>query len=159
MRRKTTFISVYILITALLLSILAITNSNKTSINLFRWNTKDIRVGNLITISFLSGLAFSTLFTLNNIEINQKNKFKEYINKDQYRDDDDDDDDDDSEILNEPIDIERPPERDISESQPTISVNYRVINQNSRQVSSTESENNETDLRYIDDWHNEKREW
>ena len=76
MIRKKTFISIYILISVSLISILALTNSNKTSINLFRWNTKEIRVGNLITISFLSGFVFSTLFTLNNLQTNHKNKFE-----------------------------------------------------------------------------------
>ena len=154
MIRKKTFISIYILISVSLISILALTNSNKTSINLFRWNTKEIRVGNLITISFLSGFVFSSLFTLNNIQINNKNKFQEYSNKDEYRDDEDD-----TEIFNENIDVDRPPERDINESQPTITVNYRVINKNSRKVSTTQSENNESDLRYIDDWQNENSEW
>ena len=154
MRRKKTFISIYILISVLLLSILALTNSNKTSINLFRWNTKEIRVGNLITISFLSGFVFSTLFTLNNIHINSKNKFQENINKNEYRDDEDE-----TVIFNENIDVDRPPERDINESQPTISVNYRVINKNSTNVSTAQSENNAFDLRYIDDWENENGEW
>ena len=154
MRRKKTFISFYILIAALLLSILSLTNSNKTSINLFRWNTKEIRVGNLITISFLSGFVFSTLFTLNNIQMNDKNEFQEHSNKDEYGDYEDE-----SAIFNEQIDLERPPERDINESQPTISVNYRVINQNSRNVSKTQSDKNESDLRYIDDWQNENSEW
>ena len=154
MIRKKTFISIYILISVSLISILALTNSNKTSINLFRWNTKEIRVGNLITISFLSGFVFSSLFTLNNIQINNKNKFQEYSNKDEYRDDEDE-----TENFNENIDVDRPPERDINESQPTITVNYRVINKNSRKVSTTQSENNESDLRYIDDWQNENSEW
>ena len=54
--------------------------------------------------------------------------------------------------------IEMPPERDIRDSQPTISVNYRVIK-------NTEENNYERDKNYSsysdssDDWDNNESDW
>ena len=54
--------------------------------------------------------------------------------------------------------VEMPPQRDIRDAQPTISVNYRV-------VKNTEENNSKSDQNYSnnpdsnDDWDNDKNEW
>ena len=52
--------------------------------------------------------------------------------------------------------IDRPPERDIRESQPTISVNYRVIKQNNLEVNDIDE--GYTNNKY-DDWEEIESNW
>ena len=141
----------YLLLTLFLIIILQIllyTNNNqKTSFRYFKWNVPEVSIGKLISISFFSGLFISTLLntsftrikkdTIENIEENY-------------------------ETLNSNEDmksnIEMPPQRDIRDAQPTISVNYRVIK-------NTEKNNFKSDQNYSnsfddkDDWNSNDNDW
>ena len=105
-------------------------------------------MGKLISISFFSGLFMSALLNSTNIS-NEQNNFEnieenyEHQNNETY--------------IKSNVDI--PPQRDVREAQPTISVNYRV-------VKSTEENNLRSDENYSnktenkDDWnYNEEDYW
>ena len=56
--------------------------------------------------------------------------------------------------------VERPPQRDIRETQPTISVNYRVV----KNMKDNNDNNSKKDLNYSnpdnkDDWDNDDNDW
>jgi len=110
----------YLLFTLFLIiifQILLYTNNNqKTSFRYFKWTLQEVSIGKLISISFFSGLFISTL--LNTTNTNYKKNTVKNI-EENY------------EPLNNEEDmksnIEMPPQRDIRDSQPTISVNYRVV--------------------------------
>ena len=123
-------------------------NNQKTSFRYFKWTLQEVSIGKLISISFFSGLFISTLlnttitsnsFRKNNFE-NVKDKFVSQNNE-------------------EDLDpnVEMPPQRDIRETQPTISVNYRV-------VKNLNDNNLKKDLNYSnpenkDDWDNDNSDW
>ena len=125
-------------------------NNQKTSFRYFKWTVEEVSIGKLISISFFSGLFISTLLNTTNISfsIYKKNTFENI--EENY------------EPLNNQEDIqsniEMPPQRDIRESQPTISVNYRV-------VQSTDENNLKRDQNYSnipdnkDDWDNDDNDW
>ena len=54
--------------------------------------------------------------------------------------------------------IKIPPQRDLRDAQPTISVNYRVI-KNMGENYSDENEVNPNDENYKDDWNKYEKEW
>ena len=126
---------------------LYLNNNQKTSFRYFKWTVQEVSIGKLISISFFSGLFISTLLntsitsfkknTLENIEENY-----ETLN--------------DNEDMKS--DIEMPPERDIRDAQPTISVNYRVIR-------NTEKNNFKSDQNFSnsfddnDDWNSNDNDW
>ena len=120
-------------------------NNQKTSFRYFKWTVKEISIGKLINISFFSGLIISTLLT-NTIADNKKN-ISENI-EDNYEP---------QKNKDFKSNIEMPPQRDIRDSQPTISVNYRV-------VKNTEGNDFKKDLNYSnpddkDDWDNADNDW
>ena len=128
--------------------LLYINNSNKnTSIRFFKWTSQEVSIGKLISISFFSGLFMSAL--LNTTTTNFKNKTFENIdeNYEPFKREED-----------VRSNIEMPPQRDIRDSQPTISVNYRVIK-------NTEENNFERDKNYSnspdssDDWNTNDSDW
>ena len=141
----------YLLLTLFLIiifqALLYSNNNQQASFRYFKWNLIEVSIGKLISISFFSGLFISTLLntsingfkenTLENIEENY-----ESLNN------------------NEDIksNIEMPPQRDIRDSQPTISVNYRVIK-------NTEENNLKRDQEFSntsdnsDDWNNADNDW
>ena len=141
----------YLLLTFFLIiifQILLYTNNNqRTSIRYFKWTVQDIRIGKLISISFFSGFFISTF--LNTISTSYKINTSENIKED-------------FDTLNSEEDfksnLEMPPQRDIRDAQPTISVNYRV-------VKNTEENNFERDRNYSnssdnkDDWDNDENDW
>ena len=54
----------------------------------------------------------------------------------------------------------RPPERDVRESQPTVSVNYRFIDQNNNSYNSKDTKKTINNLNNDDnDWENYDNEW
>ena len=97
-------------------TLLHINNNQKTSFRYFKWTVQEASVGQLISISFFSGLFLSTLLNTTFTSF-KKNTFEEI--------------DENYEPINNDEDlksnIEMPPQRDIRDTQPTISVNYRVI--------------------------------
>ena len=132
--------------------ILLVNNRQKTSFRYFIWNIQEVSIGRLISISFISGLLLSSIFnkTLQNnigvFPINEKvDKTKienNYSNN--------------TEDYNESKQM--PPERDLRDTQPTISVNYRVIKENGQNESNKRNQSSQ-DKQYEDDWNIKDAEW
>jgi len=142
----------YLLLTLFLLIIIQIllyTNNNqKTSFRYFKWTLQEVSIGKLISISFFSGLFISTLLntTINSTSF-KKNTFKnvedDFVSQNNEED-------------MEPS-IEIPPQRDIRETQPTISVNYRVVkNMNENDL---KKDRNYSNPNNNDDWDNTDNDW
>ena len=141
----------FLLLSLLLIIIFQIflyTNNNqKTSFRYFKWTAQEVSIGKLISISFFSGLFFSLLLnnTLTsykkNTSDNRDENYEPFNNEEEMK-----------------TNIEMPPERDIRDPQPTISVNYRV-------VKNTEQNNLKRDPNYSnipeneDDWENYDNDW
>ena len=134
----------------IILSIFNLRNPEKTEFYLFTSKTEEISLGNLITISFISGFTFSSLLTL--ISKNYSQELSEdYVigneEKDKYEEDN----------LSQELEYNRPPERDVRESQPTISVNYRYVDQDNYSNSSKNTKKNINNEK--NDWLNDDNEW
>ena len=142
----------YLLLTIFLIiifQILLYTNNNqKTSFRYFKWTLQEVSIGMLISISFFSGLFVSTLLNTTITSTSFRKKTFEKVEDDfVYHDNEED---------MEP-NVEMPPQRDIRETQPTISVNYRV-------VKNMNDNNLKKDLNYSnpdnkDDWDNADNDW
>ena len=144
LKKKFLLFSLFFII--IIQTLLFTNNSQKTSFRYFKWTVQEVSIGKLISISFLSGLFMSILLNTN-ITSYKENNFQEI--EENY----------------EPLDneeytrsnVEMPPQRDIRDAQPTISVNYRV-------VKNTEENNFKKDLNYSnpdnkDDWDNVDNDW
>ena len=142
----------YLLITLFLIiifqSLLYTNNKQKTSFRYFKWNLQEVTIGKLISISFFSGLFLGTLLntTITSTSL-RKNSFEnvedEFVSQNNEED-------------MEP-NIEMPPQRDIRDTQPTISVNYRVVkNINDNNLKKDRSYSNPD---YKDDWDNADNDW
>ena len=128
-------------------TLLHLNNNQKTSFRYFKWTTQEVSTGQLINISFFSGLIISTL--LNSTFTSFKKNTHEEI-EENYEPLNNDDD------LNSNIDM--PPQRDIRDTQPTISVNYRVI-KNTDENNFTRSKNYSNSPDEKDDWNYDDNEW
>ena len=143
----------FIFFSIFILSILNIKNPEKTKFYLFTSKTEEISLGNLITITFISGFSFSSVLNLISKNDSQKSLENNFTN---YEEIDKSDDNNFSQEFNS----NRPPERDVRESQPTISVNYRFVDQDNNSYRSQETaktinnSNNEDN-----DWVNFDNEW
>ena len=142
----------YLLLTLFLIiifQILLYTNNNqKTSFRYFKWNLKEVSIGKLISISFFSGLFVSTLLNTTITSTSFRKKTFENVEDDFVVNNNEE------EI--EP-NVEMPPQRDIRETQPTISVNYRVVkNMNDDNLKKDQSYSNQ-DIK--DDWDNDDNDW
>ncbi len=143
----------YLLLTFFLIIIIQtflITNNNqKTSLRYFKWTLQEVSIGKLIGISFFSGLILSTL--LNNTITSTSFRKNTFENPE-----------DNIASQNNEIDmgpnIEMPPQRDIRETQPTISVNYRVI-KNIEEKNFKTDRNNSNSSNSEDDWDNDENDW
>ena len=129
-------------------ALLYINNNQKTSFKYFKWNVQEASVGQLISISFFSGLFISTLLntTISTTSF-RKNTFKNV------------EDDFMSQNNQEDLEsnVEIPPQRDIRETQPTISVNYRVVkNMNDNKTKKSRNYSNPDNS---DDWDNGDNDW
>ena len=143
---KKKFLFLFIIFIIILQTILFTNNNQRTSFKYFKWTLQEVSIGSLISISFFSGLFISTLLNYS-ISSNKKNKYENI--EENY------------EPLNSEEDmestVEMPPQRDIRETQPTISVNYRV-------VKNINDNNLKKDLNYSnpdnkDDWDNADNDW
>ena len=142
----------YLLLTLFLIiifQILLYTNNNqKTSFRYFKWTFQEVSIGKLISISFFSGLFVSTLLntTITSTSFRKKtleNEEDYFVSKN-------------NEEEMEP-NVEMPPQRDIRETQPTISVNYRVVkNMNDNNLKNDQSYSNQDNK---DDWDNADNDW
>ncbi len=142
----------YLLLTLFLIIIFQIllykNNNQKTSFRYFKWTLQEVSIGKLISISFCSGLFVSTLLntTITSTSF-RKNTFESI--KDDFVSNN-------NEEEMEPS-VEMPPQRDIREAQPTISVNYRVVkNMNDNNLKKDQSYSNQ-DIK--DDWDNADNDW
>ena len=126
---------------------LYLNNNQRTSFRYFKWTVQEVSIGKLISMSFFSGLFISTLLntsitsfkknTLENIEEN----YETLNNNEEMK-----------------SNIEMPPERDIRDAQPTISVNYRVIrNTEKNNIKGDQNFSNSFDDN--DDWNSNDNDW
>ena len=125
-------------------------NNQKTNFKYFIWNIQEVSIGKLISISFVSGLFISSLL---NKTLFSSYKSKNIIDNDKKKEN--------SEEKNSEIDnnteFEMPPQRDIRDTQPTISVNYRVIKNNGNNTDYDISPSDKT--KYSEDWDEDDKEW
>ena len=139
------------LISAILLIqiLLLLNNTQKSSFRFFIWNIKNLEIGKIISVSFFSGFVVSNILNMSLISKNKiptiKNNKNEKVKESQeyYPNQDD----------NSSFDI--PPQRDVREVQPTISVNYRVV-KNMNENEYQEEENSSIKEEFQDDWDNNK---
>ena len=140
----------YLLLTFFLIIVFQIllytNNKQNTSFRYFKWVVQEVSIGKLISISFFSGFFISTILSTSasnykkNIFENAEDDFVSQNNEEEM----------------EP-NVEMPPQRDIRETQPTISVNYRVVkNMNDNNL---KKERNYSNLDDRDDWDNADNEW
>ena len=142
----------YLLLTLFLIIIFQIllytNNTQKTSFRYFKWTLQEVSIGKLITISFFSGLFVSTLLNTTISSTSFRKKTFENVEDDFVSHDNEDD-------MNSYL--EMPPQRDIRETQPTISVNYRVVkNINDNNLKKDQSYSNQ-DIK--DDGNNADNDW
>ena len=150
---KNKFIAFFIFFSILSLTFINIKNPEKTKFYLFTSKTDQISLGNLITLTFISGFTFSSLLTLISKKNLHASSDDNFINDEEIDQSEDD-------TTYEKFKSDRPPERDVRESQPTISVNYRFIDQDDDSYNSkntfkkTSNVNNEDN-----DWLNKDDTW
>ncbi len=141
----------YLLLTILLIIIFQIflytNNKQGTSFRYFKWTVEDVSIGKLINISFFTGFFISAL--LNTTVISYKKN-----NLDKLKEDNEHQDDEEA-IKSK---VEMPPQRDIRDAQPTISVNYRVV-KNSEEGNISENQNYSSNFDNQDDWNNNASDW
>ena len=144
---KKKFLILTLFFIVIIQTLLYTNNNQKTSFRYFKWNVQEVSIGKLISISFLSGLLISTF--LNTTITRYKKNTVENIEEDY-------------EPLNNEEDItsniKMPPQRDIRDAQPTISVNYRVIkNVGENNTKRDQKSSNSPDK--IDDWDSDDIDW
>ena len=141
----------YLLLTFFLIIIFQIllytNNKQRVSLRYLKWTVQEVSIGKLISISFFSGL-FISAFLNTTITGYKKNKFENA--EENY------------ETLNDEEDmksnVKMPPQRDIRDSQPTISVNYRVV-QNGEDNYSKSDQNLSDKPDYKNDWVKDDNDW
>ena len=143
-RKKFLLLTLFLII--IFQTFLYLNNNQKTSFRYFKWTLQEVSIGKLISISFFSGLFISTLlntsftsFKKNTLE-NVEDDFVSNNNEEEM----------------EP-NVEMPPQRDIRETQPTISVNYRVVKNINDNNLKKERNNSNPDKE--DDWDNADNDW
>ena len=144
---KKQFLLLSLFLIIIIQTLLYTSNNQKTSFRYFKWTLKEVSIGKLIGISFFSGLSISTLlsatvtgFKKNNLK-NAEENFETLNEEEEVK-----------------SNIEMPPQRDVRDSQPTISVNYRVVkNIEKDNLNSDQNFSNNSDRR--DDWNSNDNEW
>ena len=153
-KNKGFILCIFLIITIQIL--LYFNNTQKSSFRYFIWNIQEVKIGKLISFSFMAGILISSI--MNNTIMNN------HINKFTIKDDNEDDNFKDNEnnnfinIEENSNSMEIPPQRDLRETQPTISVNYRVI-KNNGDNDLKEEMNFSNDQKYQDDWSNNETDW
>ena len=141
----------YLLLTFFLIIVFQIliytNNKQRVSLRYLKWTVQEVSIGKLISISFFSGLFISAF--LNTTITEYKKNTSENA-------------DENFEPLNDEEDmksnVKMPPQRDIRDSQPTISVNYRVV-QNGEDNYSKSDQNLSDKPDYKNDWINDDNDW
>ena len=142
----------YLLLTLFLIiifQILLYTNNNQnTSFRYFKWTLQEVSVGKLISISFFSGLFVSTLLNTTTTNTSYRKKTFENVEDDFLSN---------NNVEEIQPNVEMPPQRDIRDTQPTISVNYRVVkNMNDKNFKKDQGYSNPDNM---DDWDNADNDW
>ena len=145
-KKKYSLLTLFIII---ILQILLYTNNNqKTSFRYFKWTLQEVSIGKLINISFFSGLFISTLLNTTITSTSFRKETFENVEDDFVSNNNEED------IA---PGVEIPPQRDVRETQPTISVNYRVVkNMNDNNF---KKDRNYSNLDNEDDWDNGNNDW
>ena len=145
-KKKYLLLSLFLII---IFQILLYTNNNqKTSFRYFKWTVQEVSIGKLISISFFSGLFVSTLLNKTMTSNIFRNNISENVEDDFVPQNNEED-------IGPGVEI--PPQRDVRETQPTISVNYRVVkNMNDNNF---KKDRNYSDLDNQDDWNNSDNDW
>ncbi len=142
----------YLLITffIIILQFLLYTNNKqRTSFRYFKWTIQEVSIGKLISISFFSGLFVSTLLNTTITSTSFRKKTFENVEDDFVSENNEEDME---------SNVEMPPQRDIRETQPTISVNYRVVkNMDDNNLKKDRNYSNNTENK--DDWDNGDNDW
>ena len=120
---KKKFLLLTLFLIIIIQTLLYTNNNQKTSFRFFKWTVKEVTIGKIISISFFSGLFISTLLNTSVTTI-KRNNFKNI--EENYEPQNLDEDNRSNEEDNR-SNIDIPPQRDIRDAQPTISVNYRVV--------------------------------
>ena len=121
-------------------------NNQQTSFRYFQWTAKEVSIGKLVSISFFTGLFISAL--LNTTITYKKNSFENIEENYETLDNEED-------IKSN---VEMPPQRDIRDAQPTISVNYRVV-KNTEENNSKRDQSFTNNTDQIDDWDKDDSDW
>ena len=145
-KKKYLFLSLFLII--IIQTLLYTNNNQKTSFRYFKWTLQEVSIGKLISISFFSGLFVSTLLNTSITSNSFRKKTFENVEDDFVSNS--------NEEEMEP-NVEMPPQRDIRETQPTISVNYRIVkNMNDNNYKKDQTYQNQ-DIK--DDWDNADNDW
>jgi len=145
-KKKYLLLTIFLII--ILQTLLYTNNNQKTSFRYFKWTIQEVRIGKLISISFFSGLFVSTLLNTTISSTSFRKKTFENVEDDFVSNNNKEE--------MEP-NVEMPPQRDIRDTQPTISVNYRVVkNMNDNNFKKDQSDSNK-DIK--DDWDNADNDW
>ena len=148
-KKKSAILSIFLIISIQIL--LFINNRQKTSFRYFIWNIENVSIGKLISVSFISGFLMSALL---NKKLNNNETL--HANEEDQKSNNENDYSINSEENNGSYEI--PPERDLRETQPTISVNYRVIKNNGENELKQRNQTSK-ESKYQDDWSNNDTEW
>ena len=146
MNIKNKLIAFFIFILIFTLSIFNVKNPEKIEFYLFTSKKEQISLGNLITLTFVSGFTLSSLLTLISKTNLQASSDDNFINYDEIE----------QSVENntyQEFKSDRPPERDVRESQPTISVNYRFVDQDD------DLYNSKNNLKKTNNVNNEDNDW
>ena len=146
LKKKYLFLTLFLLI--IFQTLLYTNNNQKTSFRYFKWTLQEVSIGKLISISFFSGLFASTLLNTTITSISFRKKTFENVEDDFVSNNNEEEME---------ANLEMPPQRDLRETQPTISVNYRVVkNMNDNNLKKDQSYSNQ-DIK--DDWDNSDNVW
>ena len=142
-KKKFLLLTLFILI--VIQTLLYTNNNQKTSFRYFKWTLQEVSIGKLISISFFSGLLVSTLLNTTITSTSFRKKTFQNVEEDFVSNNNEEDIE---------ANVEMPPQRDIRETQPTISVNYRVVkNMNDKNLKKDLNPDNQ------DDWDNADNDW
>ena len=144
---KKKFLLLTIFLIVVFQTLLYTNNNQKTSFRYFKWIVQEVSIGKLISVSFFSGLFISTLFnnTISSHKKNSSENVEENFSPHNLEEDME-------------SNFEMPPQRDIRDAQPTISVNYRVV-KNMEDNNFKKEKNYSNNSSNEDDWNNDDNDW
>ena len=157
MKLKKNLIILIFLLTTITLSIINLKNTSKTYLYFLNFKTEKLTLGSFITLSFLAGFTSTFTFSYLTSSKNENKLFNDErrdINSETLQGNSTEKNTEINESIND-----RPPERDIRDSQPTISVNYRVIKQNNTEVNDNDKGYIDNKYKNYDDWEEIESNW